>query len=165
MSSIFLLFQEILKSESEYVRTELMSLQQQLRQLEDLAASIEKDIKEAIAKGKQSFLSFSSFSSSSSSSFSPSYLPNCQSVGDSAMEERLTQGNFKLLNRRNQIVKRQIELNLLYVQRLCNNCQYLFNYTTISLSLPLSIQRKTGRFRKAAILHRVRASTSSPNPW
>ena len=52
VTDVYVMSQEILKSESEYVRSELMGLQQQLRQLEERALSIERDIREAMATGK-----------------------------------------------------------------------------------------------------------------
>ena len=97
----YVVSQEILKSESEYVRTELTVLQQKLRQLEERAFTIEKDIREAMATGKHSP--------------APGWgcVQTLSCTGDTGMEELLMQEHFKLLNEKNRIVKRQIELNLL----------------------------------------------------
>lgn len=70
-------------TQSEYVKAELLSLQTQVQELEDRAREIEKDIRGAMSEGNK----------------------------DS--EEELMQEWFGLLNKKNEHIKRQIELNIM----------------------------------------------------
>ena len=65
------------------MKTELLSLQAQVQDLEDRARNIEADIRGAM------------------------------SIGNKDNEEDLMQEWFGLLNRKNELIKRQIELNMM----------------------------------------------------
>ena len=79
----FLCFQDLLVTQSEYVKAELLSLQAQTQDLENRAKNIEQDIRVAMSEGNK----------------------DC--------EEELMQEWFGLLNRKNELIKRQIELNIM----------------------------------------------------
>ena len=138
--SLFLplsLFQDILVSQSDYVKSELMILHQQLKPLEERAGLIEKEIREAMAKGQTKNDTFIHPCIHNHLSIHPSIYPSlhpfihpsiCLSIhpyhqclhsslhiitGDSNKEELLTVEYFKLLNEKNVLIKKQIELNLL----------------------------------------------------
>ena len=70
-------------TQSEYVKAELLSLQSQVQELEDRAKEIEKDTRGAMSEGHKE------------------------------SEEELMQEWFGLLNRKNEYIKRQIELNIM----------------------------------------------------
>ena len=70
-------------TQSEYVKAELISLQAQVQDLENRAKDIEKDIRGAMSEGNKE------------------------------SEEELMQEWFGLLNRKNEHIKRQIELNIM----------------------------------------------------
>ncbi len=75
--------QDLLVTQSEYVKAELISLQAQVQDLENRAKDIEKDIRGAMSEGNKE------------------------------SEEELMQEWFGLLNRKNEHIKRQIELNIM----------------------------------------------------
>ena len=77
------LVQDLLVTQSEYVKAELISLQAQVQDLENRAKDIEKDIRGAMSEGNKEG------------------------------EEELMQEWFGLLNRKNEHIKRQIELNIM----------------------------------------------------
>ena len=93
-----------------------MILHKQLKPLEERAGVIEKEIREAMAKGLTKMtLHISNHLSVTCSSipvvltYSTLYIL----TGDTNKEELLTVEYFKLLNEKNVLIKKQIELNLL----------------------------------------------------
>lgn len=89
--------ENILVSQSDYVKNELMSLHKQLHPLEERAVVVETEIREAMAKG------------------------------DNEKEELLTIEYFKLLNEKNALIKKQIELNLLEKEEDLEKRQFFIN--------------------------------------
>ena len=80
---MLIFFQDLLVSQSDYVKTELKSLQRDVQDLESRAQDIEVNIRE--------------------------YMSN----GDKEGEEELMQEWFGLLNKKNELIKRQIQLNMM----------------------------------------------------
>lgn len=80
---LMLCSQDLLVTQSEYVKVKLISLQAQVQDLENKATDIEKDIRAAMSKGNKE------------------------------SEEELMQKWFGLLNRKNEHIKKQIELNIM----------------------------------------------------
>ena len=70
-------------TQSDYVKTELLSLQSQVQELEERARNIEVDIRGAM------------------------------SIGNKEEEELMMQEWFGLLNKKNEFIRRQIELNIM----------------------------------------------------
>jgi len=73
--------QDLLVSQSDYVKTELKSLQKDMQDLESRAQDIESNIREY--------------------------------NGDKEGEEELMQEWFGLLNKKSEIIKRQVQLNMM----------------------------------------------------
>jgi hypothetical protein len=91
------LHKDILVSQSDYVKAELISLHKSLKPLEERANVIEKEIRESMSQG------------------------------DSDKEELLTVEYFKLLNEKNTLIKKQIELNLLEKEDDLEKRQFFIN--------------------------------------
>ncbi len=77
------LLQDLLVSQSDYVRSELKSLQSEVQDLEGRAQDIEADIRVSMSNG------------------------------DKIKEEELMQEWFGLLNKKNEFIKRQLQLNMM----------------------------------------------------
>ena len=94
--------QDILVTQSEYVKGELIRLRKNLQDLEDRAGNIETDIRNAMSEGSTAY---------SCSHTGLTGFRVC--AGDREQEENLMQEWFGILNKKNELIKRQMELNFM----------------------------------------------------
>ena len=102
------------------MKEELIRLRHSLQQLEDRAENIETDIRNAMSEGmyNQCVMVYTACFHYSNIKCKPCYVLLIYSwclhcIGDREQEENLMQEWFSILNKKNELIKRQMELNFM----------------------------------------------------